>query len=213
MWKVLLVALLCYGLFLYWQPSKGPVVLDDHEGWMKTNTPDSILLYVNQYRDLALQEMQRAKIPASITLGQAILESRFGTSQLAVHANNHFGIKASPNWDGKDRHCAYTYEWNQQKKGMYPAFACFRRYSDVEQCYIDHSEFLITRPWYDALFLLDSTDWKAWAKGLQKAGYATDPNYAAKLINLIERYQLQQIDQATPNPTTVTLEQHSTRAH
>ncbi|MGH1336782.1 MAG: glycoside hydrolase family 73 protein [Aureispira sp.] len=213
MWKLLIAALFCYGVFLYYQRPPAPVVLNDHKGWMETQTPDSILIYINQHRHLAIQEMQRAKVPASITLSQAILESRFGTSLLAQHANNHFGIKANPHWDGNDRHCAYTHEWSKQKEGMYPAFACFRRYANTAEGYAGHSDFLTNRPRYAPLFQLAITDWKGWAKGLQKAGYATDPTYASKLIALVERYHLQQFDLVpAPNSTPVILQQHSTKA-
>lgn len=213
MWKLLIAALLCYGVFLYCQRPPTPIVLNDHEGWVETQTPDSIILYINQHRQLAIKEMQRTGIPASITLGQAILESRFGTSLLAQHANNHFGIKSNPHWDSNDRHCAYTHEWSNHKKGMYPAFACFRRYVSIEEGYADHSDFLTTRPRYANLFKLALTDWQGWAKGLQAAGYATDPTYASKLIDLVQRYDLQQFDTpSSPSPTKVTLQQHSAKA-
>lgn len=212
MWKLLVAALFCYGLFLYWQSPKIAVVLDDHEGWMSTQVADSILIYIKEHQALAVYEMQRAQIPASITLSQAILESRYGTSLLALHAHNHFGIKANPHWDGHDRHCAYTYEWSNRRAGMYPTFACFRRYADIETGYAGHSDFLTNRPRYAALFKLARTDWRAWAQGLQAAGYATDPTYAEKLIALVERYQLQRFDQiATPIPQPVSL-QHNTNS-
>lgn len=213
MWKLLMAALIAYGLFLYWQTPPTAVVLDDHEGWVHTQSPDSVLLYIKKHQHLAIQEMQKAHIPASITLSQAILESRFGTSLLAQQANNHFGIKANPHWDGKDRHCAYTHEWSSQKKGMYPAFACFRRYNSIEEGYADHSDFLTTRPRYAALFKLPPTDWQAWAKGLQAAGYATDPDYATKLIAIVEHYQLQHFDTPPPNSQPASYKQHSTRAN
>lgn len=200
MWKLLLAALFCYGIFLYLNSSETSIVLGDHEGWVTTQTSDSILIYIDQHSALAVQEMQRANIPASIILSQAILESRFGTSLLAQHANNHFGIKASSDWNGNDRHCTYTQEWNSYRESAYSTFACFRRYPNIEEGYADHSNFLTTRPWYADLFKLPPTDWQSWAKGLQAAGYATDPQYAAKLISLVKRYRLQRFDQATPLP-------------
>lgn len=136
--------------------------------------------YVNKYKEIAIREMLRTGVPASITLAQGILESQSGESDLAKKSNNHFGIKCKPEWTG-DR----VYH-DDDEKGE-----CFRVYTSVEQSYIDHSDFLKNRPYYTFLFKLDPTDYEGWAKGLKKAGYATSSTYAQQLISLIQRYHLQ----------------------
>ena len=141
--------------------------------------------YINTFKDLAITEMHRVKIPASITLAQACLESGYGNSWLTVKGKNHFGIKCHKSWEG-----ARLYYDDDAKN------ECFRHYDDDYQSFIDHSEFLTKRGRYAFLFELDMYDYKAWAKGLKKAGYATDPNYAKRLIYLIEKYNLAQYDQA-----------------
>lgn len=198
MWKIIGIPLVLYFIFaLYiYQPSPDPSA--PIAELLKQAPTDSIKMYINKCAKLAIQEMKRAKVPASITLSQAILESKYGTSELALQANNHFGIKAEPTWDSSDRHCMYSYEWNEKKRCMYPVLSCFRQYESLEDCFIGHSNFLVERPYYTQLFTLDIKDFKAWAHGLQKAGYATDPNYANKLIAVINRYQLQQYDTQTP---------------
>ncbi len=137
--------------------------------------------YINKYKDLAIAEMQRTGIPASITLAQGILESQFGESDLAVHANNHFGIKCKTEWTGEK-----TYHDDDLKK------ECFRVYPSAEESYKDHSNFLMTRDWYAFLFKLEPTDDNGWAYGLKKAGYATEKDYPQRLLKLINDYQLQQ---------------------
>jgi LysM repeat protein len=127
--------------------------------------------------------MQLYKVPASITLAQGMLESDNGNSALAVYANNHFGIKCHKEWTGE------TYTQDDDTKDE-----CFRKYSTVYDSYVDHSEFLKTRPRYAFLFELKLTDYVGWAKGLKQAGYATDPKYADRLISIIERYNLSQYD-------------------
>lgn len=139
--------------------------------------------YIKEYKDLAIQEMNRTGIPASITLAQGLLESDYGNSRLAKEANNHFGIKCHDDWDGKK-----IYHDDDRRN------QCFRRYKDVYQSYKDHSKFLTSAKRYAFLFDYDRTEYKKWARGLKKAGYATSPTYASKLINLIERYQLDQYD-------------------
>jgi uncharacterized FlgJ-related protein len=139
--------------------------------------------YIETYKDDAIREMQRSKIPASITLAQGILESGNGNSPLAVYGKNHFGIKCHSGWKGK------SMRLDDDKKNE-----CFRKYKDVYDSYRDHSEFLTTRGRYSFLFDLKITDYKGWAKGLKKAGYATNPKYANLLIKLIEDYQLYQYD-------------------
>ncbi|MCK9180752.1 MAG: glucosaminidase domain-containing protein [Bacteroides sp.] len=138
--------------------------------------------YIEDYKDLAIREMQKHKIPASIKLAQGLLESGAGQSQLARRSNNHFGIKCGSNWRGKTtRHTDDHY------------MECFRSYSHPRESYEDHSQFL-KKSRYASLFLLKPTDYKGWARGLKKAGYATDPSYANRLITIIEDYELYKYD-------------------
>jgi len=146
----------------------------------KKNTPDE---YIALYKADAIREMQLFRVPASITLAQGMLESDNGNSALAVYANNHFGIKCHETWTGE------TYTQDDDTKDE-----CFRKYGTVYESYVDHSEFLKTRPRYAFLFDLKMTDYVGWAKGLKSAGYATDPKYADRLIGLIEQYKLNQYD-------------------
>ncbi len=135
--------------------------------------------YIEKYSALAVEEMYRSGIPASITLAQGLLESGSGRSELAVKSNNHFGIKCHNNWEGKK-----VYH-DDDEKGE-----CFRKYPKPEDSYRDHSDFLRFRGRYRFLFNYPITDYRAWAYGLKKAGYATDPEYPSKLIKLIEDYEL-----------------------
>ncbi|NBC58049.1 MAG: LysM peptidoglycan-binding domain-containing protein [Bacteroidetes bacterium] len=138
--------------------------------------------YIYQYAEIAKQEMKLFGIPASITLAQGILESGNGQGQLTSRSNNHFGIKCN-GWKG-----AKVYHDDDKDQ------ECFRKYTHAEYSYRDHSLFLFNRSRYAFLFDYDARDYKAWAKGLKKAGYATDPKYPKKLINLIERYDLNKYD-------------------
>lgn len=140
-------------------------------------------IYVEQFASLAVEEMYRSGVPASITLAQGLLESRYGLSELAVKGNNHFGIKCHNNWKGKKMY------YDDDRKGE-----CFRKYPSPEQSYRDHSDFLRYRDRYKFLFDYKITDYKSWAHGLKKAGYATDPAYASKLIRIIEDYKLYEYD-------------------
>ena len=140
--------------------------------------------YIDKYKEIAMTEMVDYKIPASITLAQGILESGNGNSELSRKSNNHFGIKCHKNWTGKR-----TYH-DDDAKGE-----CFRVYDSPADSYRDHSKFLATGQRYAFLFELKITDYKAWAKGLKQAGYATLPTYANVLIKLIENYNLTQYDQ------------------
>ena len=149
-----------------------------------SNQNQGTLDYIKKYKDLAMEQMIEFKIPASIKLAQAIIESSHGTSELAVKSNNHFCIKCHNNWTGKK-----TY-YDDDAKGE-----CFRVYNTVEESYIDHSRFLKNGTRYASLFDLEITDYKGWANGLKKAGYATSPVYATVLIKVIEDYNLQQYDQ------------------
>lgn len=139
--------------------------------------------YISRYSKLALKNMKSSGIPASITLAQGLLESGNGQSVLAKKANNHFGIKCGGNWSGKK-----VYMDDDAKN------ECFRKYRKVKQSFDDHSDFISKRDRYAFLFELDRKDYKAWAKGLKKAGYATNPNYPELLINLIEKYELDRFD-------------------
>lgn len=139
--------------------------------------------YIEQFASLAVEEMYRSGVPASITLAQGLLESRYGLSDLAAKGNNHFGIKCHNNWQG-----GRMYHDDDAKS------ECFRKYDSPEQSYRDHSDFLRYRDRYKFLFDYDVTDYKAWAHGLRKAGYATDPAYPSKLIRLIEEYKLHEYD-------------------
>lgn len=140
--------------------------------------------YVNDYKDIAVSEMKRTGIPASITLAQGMIESNFGKSSLATGANNHFGIKCHNDWKGA------TVRHDDDKKNE-----CFRKYSRPEDSFYDHSDFLRTGSRYGFLFEISSTDYKAWARGLKKAGYATNPDYANMLIRKIEENNLHYLDQ------------------
>lgn len=139
--------------------------------------------YISKYSELAVKEMKRAGIPASITLAQGMLESGNGNSTLARKSNNHFGIKCHNDWNGKR-----VYH-DDDRKGE-----CFRQYKTVYESYIDHSDFLKDKNRYAFLFQLKTTDYKGWARGLKKAGYATDPKYSSRLIHIIEDNNLQRFD-------------------
>ena len=139
--------------------------------------------YIDKYSDIAIKEMKRTGVPASITLAQGILESNAGQSVLATKGNNHFGIKCHNDWKGK----TMKMDDNAPKE-------CFRVYPNAEASFRDHSDFLRSRDRYKSLFELKQTDYKGWARGLKKAGYATDPGYADKLITLIEDYELYRFD-------------------
>ena len=141
------------------------------------------LQYIKKYAPLAVLEMHKYDIPASITLAQGILESGNGRSRLASKSNNHFGIKCHVGWKG-----AKVYH-DDDEKGE-----CFRKYKYVQSSYKDHSEFLSGRRRYASLFKLRKSDYKGWAKGLKKAGYATDKKYHKKLIKIIEEYKLYEFD-------------------
>ena len=139
--------------------------------------------YIRKYKDLAIEQMDRYHIPASITLAQGLLESGAGKSELARRSNNHFGIKCGGTWTGR------TVYYDDDARGE-----CFRAYKSVRESYEDHSRFLTVRGRYSFLFKLKKTDYKGWARGLKKAGYATNPRYAEQLINIIELYDLDELD-------------------
>lgn len=139
--------------------------------------------YIQNFKDDAIKEMMIYTIPASITLAQGMLESSFGTSDLAKFANNHFGIKCHKEWEGP----VFIKDDDQKDE-------CFRKYESVLDSYTDHSIFLKSRSRYSSLFELNHTDYKGWAKGLKAAGYATDPRYEKQLLELIEAYKLYKYD-------------------
>lgn len=149
-------------------------------------------VYIDTYAFLAVSEMERTGIPASITLAQAIQESNWGKADLAIHANNFFGIKCKQ-WTGD----TYYKKDDEFHKGELVE-SCFRVYNDVRQSFVDHSNFLVQNPRYHRLFQLHKTDYQSWAKGLQECGYATDRQYAEKLISTIEKFELHRLDL---NPT------------
>jgi flagellum-specific peptidoglycan hydrolase FlgJ len=157
-------------------------VLNDND--VETTKPkiNSTTNYISVYKNIAISEMKAYGIPASITLAQGILESGSGKGTLAVKANNHFGIKCH-DWKG-----AKIYHDDDKRQ------ECFRKYKNSNKSFRDHSEFLAKRGRYASLFKLDKDDYKGWANGLRRAGYATDKRYPQKLISLIERYKLYKFD-------------------
>jgi len=145
------------------------------------------LQYIEKYKNLAVLEMHRTGIPASITMAQGMLESRYGNSRLATEGNNHFGIKCKKSWTGRT-----IIEDDDE------ANECFRAYDSAYLSYIDHSEFLMSNQRYAFLFEYKNTDYKNWAYGLKKAGYATNPKYPQLLLNIIERHELHKLDELEP---------------
>jgi LysM repeat protein len=139
--------------------------------------------YIDRYKDIAVSEMQRTGVPASIKLAQGMLESDYGRSRLAVNANNHFGIKCHNGWNGA------TISHHDDRRNE-----CFRSYKNVNESFYDHSNLLTSSARYRDLFKLNPEDYKGWARGLRQAGYATDPNYPDKLIRIIEQNELWRYD-------------------
>ncbi|MEM9261275.1 MAG: glucosaminidase domain-containing protein, partial [Bacteroidota bacterium] len=149
--------------------------------------------YIKRYKDIAIREMERSGVPASIKLAQGILESDSGKSRLASAANNHFGIKCGSQWKGEEY---YKRDDDYDDNGQLIK-SCFRKYRNPDASYVAHSEFLRDPAKsfrYGFLFRLDPTDYRGWAEGLRRAGYATNPRYPQLLISIIERYNLQQYD-------------------
>ena len=160
-------------------------------------TAQDQVTYIRKYQEIAVAEMVRSGIPASIKLAQAILESNCGQSELACKANNHFGIKCGGSWDGKSFHK----EDDDYANGKLVK-SCFREFDSVLESYVAHSDFLADpgkASRYGGLFKLDKTDYKGWAQGLSKAGYATDPQYANRLIQIIEKHELYRFDNEYAN--------------
>ena len=146
----------------------------------KAQSAEFINDYITRFRDIAINEMKRTGVPASIKLAQGIHESMAGQSDLVSRSNNHFGIKCKSNWKGES--VSHTDDAPDE---------CFRKYADPEESYKDHSDFLRNNQRYSFLFNLDPADYEAWAKGLKKAGYATNPRYPQLIIKLIDDYNLQ----------------------
>lgn len=150
--------------------------------------------YIEKYKGIAISEMHRTGIPASIKLAQGLLESSWGQSELAIHANNHFGIKCGKSWQGPT-HFVYDDDYEYGKKVK----SCFRAFGSPVESYREHSEFLSNpkKERYALLFYFGPKDYKSWAYGLKDAGYATDPKYPQKLIKIIEQYELYKFDGGT----------------
>ena len=166
--------------------ASGPVLVERMEaGKTEVRNLDACEEYIQAYHQAAIHQQTRHRIPASITLAQGILESSAGKSYLAIQGNNHFGIKCG-NWTGD-----YLYKQDDGRLER------FRKYTSVEQSYEDHSHFIADRAHYKSLFELKPTDYVGWAHGLKRCGYASDPKYASKLIELIERYELHAYDLAS----------------
>lgn len=164
--------------------NKEVVKLEKRKSSLDTRT----IAYISHYAPVAMDEMKKHKIPASITLAQGILESGNGVSNLALKSNNHFGVKCHDRWHGE----SVRHDDDEKQE-------CFRKYKKVESSYRDHSLFLTSRSRYDFLFDLKIDDYKGWAKGLKKAGYATDKKYPDKLIRIVEMYDLDHYDKLVLN--------------
>lgn len=160
---------------------------------------NSRYVYIKKYKDIAISEMERAGVPASIKLAQGLLESNAGDSYLARKGNNHFGVKCGSKWQGKK---VYRKDDDYDQNGKLME-SCFRAYKNAEASYIAHSDFLRSNQRYDFLFRLNPYDYKRWARGLKKAGYATSATYAEKLIKVIETYELDQYDRMNANDVIV----------
>jgi len=158
------------------------VVVEKHPT-KKLSHSEAVFLYIENYHEIAKDEMRLYSIPASITLAQGILESGAGRGKLSSKSNNHFGIKCHKSWDGER---VYHDDDELQE--------CFRKYKNPKYSFRDHSLFLTQRSRYQNLFKFKKDDYKSWAKGLRKAGYATDPKYPQKLISIIEKYELDKFD-------------------
>jgi len=166
------------------------------------NSPDiDKIQYIEKYKELAIAEMYRTGVPASITLAQGLHESAAGKSDLAKEANNHFGIKCKSYWQGE------TYFHKDDDLDIQGRLikSCFRSYDDVVESFVDHSNFLLETTHYAPLFILEKNDFVSWAWGLKQCGYATDVNYAVKLITTINKFELSKYDQAI-NPWNSILE-------
>ena len=163
-------------------------------------TEAQYLQYINDFKEIAMEQMRQYHIPASITLAQGILESGCGTGRLAVEGNNHFGIKCA-NWNGP----TMSHDDDEEQE-------CFRVYETAAESYRDHSLFL-QKPRYQSLFALDAGDYKGWAEGLSRCGYATDPAYPSKLIDIIERFGLHSLDEGTSTVSDIEIAEEIAEGH
>lgn len=170
---IIIVATLCLGF-----GEKGVIDMDIRQA------------YISDVSILAIEEMKNSGIPASIKIAQSIVETSWGKSDLALRANNYFGIKCKSWWTGDTY---YKVDDDRDADGEL-MLSCFRAYSSMEESFLDHSEFLQVSPFYKSLFQLKPFDYKGWAMGLKECGYATDKSYPTKLINLIETYKLYEYD-------------------
>lgn len=157
------------------------------------NVQPHVVSYIEEYKFLAIDEMIRTGIPASVTMAQAIIESNAGNSKLARITNNHFGIKCKSYWSGDQ----YFHPDDDRDTNGNLIPSCFRKYGSVLDSYLDHSEFLMMTEHYKPLFSYDKTEYKQWAEGLELCGYASDSQYAEKLIRTIEAYDLHELDYYT----------------
>ena len=170
------------------------------------NVQPVVANYIEEYKYLAIDEMVRTGIPASVTMAQAIIESNAGNSKLAILTNNHFGIKCKSYWEGMQ----YFHPDDDRDSNGNLIPSCFRKYPTVYDSYLDHSEFLLNTEHYKPLFSYDRTEYKLWAEGLELCGYASDIQYAEKLIKTIEAYELHELDYYTieyVDPSKVDVEQ------
>ena len=188
--KYILIPIIIYFLILY----AGPYFKESNTEKPLVKIHSHVQAYIDSFQHYAIEEMQYSGVPASITLAQGMLESNYGRSELAKQANNHFGIKCKKEW-GFNRYNIYSDEWNKRRRRMEPYMSCFRVYETAALSYRDHSDFLKNGTRYAPLFQLRKDDYKGWARGLQQAGYATDPEYARKLILIIRRNKLYELDQ------------------
>ena len=159
----------------------------------KETMKPQVISYIDTYKYVAIDEMVRSGIPASIIMAQGIIESNAGVSYLARESNNHFGIKCKSYWTGSS---FYHPDDDRDASGkLIPS--CFRKYNTVHESYADHTDFLMSTPHYQALFIYDKTDYELWAKGLQLCGYASCTTYADDLIRIIKQYNLHELDYYT----------------
>ena len=165
------------------------ILSPNHSGQVQPH----VVSYIDEYKFIAIDEMVRTGIPASITMAQAIIESNAGNSRLARTTNNHFGIKCKSYWNGMSYY--FPDDDRDAQGNIVPS--CFRKYETVSDSYRDHSDFLFNTAHYNYLFSYDKTEYKLWANGLQLCGYASDESYAEKLIRTIEIYQLHELDYYT----------------
>lgn len=186
------------------------VILFLFSGVLKAENPS--VLYISQYKEIAISEMHKTGIPASIKMAQALLESGAGRSTLAQKANNHFGIKCGGSWEG-DEFYRKDDDYNSNGKLIE---SCFRKFKSPDHSFVAHSDFLKNQKRYAFLFDLPTSDYHAWAYGLKKAGYATDEAYPKKLINIIEKYQLflldnenNKIDESGTSSATIPVDKES----